>query len=375
MRLCLVALLAVGVATSGAAVAGPVDLPSDYVAARRGTAEFETPEAYELASILLMLSPGAEARPNFFFTRSAYHQAVLDWFAAWRDHPAVAAADFTQYGPRAIDNGYLYFRENAFRYGFNDAGELVLARPVRALWGYDDRDIFGKNKAVVADFARVSRFREFYAAHADDYAALRTEFARAIDLEDMNLWLQGQFDGRLDALTVVFSPLTYGFHSTDSYEDAEENYREAAMFTGGPHILDVLAEDLRPIELARMVFTEIDHNYVNPVSERPEHSARLERFSEVGWVRSDAAASYGSGFAVFNEYMTWAAFLAYAYDRYPAGRYLKARRLVVDFMETERGFPRFGAFVSEMERLRQERPGARLQDLYPAFLDWSEGQV
>lgn len=358
-----------------ASAAGPVELPADYVAARRGAAEFETPEAYELASILLMLGPGAEARPNFFFTRSAYHQEVLDWFGPWRDHPAVAAADFTQYGPRAVDNGYLYFRENAFRYGFDAAGDLVLERPLRPLWGYDDRDIFGKNKAAVAEFARASRFREFYAAHASYYAGLRSEFARAIDLKDMNQWLQGQFDGRLDALTVVFSPLTYGFHSTDAYEDGKQAYREAAMFTGGPHILDVLAEDLRPIELARMVFTEIDHNYVNPVSERPEYAARMETFVGPAWVRPEAARSYGNGFAVFNEYMTWAAFLAYARDRYTDARYQQARQLVVDFMEQERGFPRFGAFVAEMERLRNARSGARLQDLYPPLLDWCEAQT
>lgn len=369
----VLSVIALGLALASPAMARPVDFPPDYIAERRGDADFETPAAYELASILLMLSRGAEARPNFFFTRSAYHQEVLDWFGPWRDHPAVAAADFTRYGPRAIDNGYLFFRENAYRYGFDADGNLEIVRPIGPLWAYEDRDIFGANKAVIADFAREARFLEFYAAHQPYYRGLRAAFAEAIDLRDMNQWLQAQFDGRLDALSIVFSPLTFGFHSTDAYDDVSDGYREAAMFTGGPHIVDSLAEDLRPIELARMVFTEIDHNYVNPVSERPEHAARLAPFSEVRWVTPEAAGAYGSGFAVFNEYMTWAAFLAYARDRYEPGRYARARDLVVGFMETERGFPRFGAFVGEMERLRNGAPERRLQDLYPALLDWSEG--
>ena len=127
--------------------------------------------------------------------------------------------------------------------------------------------------------------------------------------------------------------------------------------------------------MTRVVFTEIDHNYVNPVSDK--YVSQIDQvFSKKGfWADGVRTASYNSPYAVFNEYMTWAAFSLYAREKYSpevAAQYIPRMEKQ---MAENRGFLKFAAFNQKLIQLYDARSeGQKVEDLYPAMLEWAEKQ-
>ena len=122
--------------------------------------------------------------------------------------------------------------------------------------------------------------------------------------------------------------------------------------------------------LSRVVFTEIDHNYVNPTT--------WDHWFRVGgtfhrrelWNRQNG---YADPMSTFNEYMTWAVFLLYAAETYDTAAFEEIKRVTVDSMENRRRFVRFGAFTDAALGLyRSRNEGETIPDLYPAILTWAE---
>jgi len=147
------------------------------------------------------------------------------------------------------------------------------------------------------------------------------------------------------------------------------------MFVSGP---GEPGEDDDPVDdalLAKSVFTEIDHNYINPTT--ADFAPRVKKaFADLGkWSDPGNADSYPRPEFVFNEYMTWAVFVLYAQDTYDQGTFQAVKKRVVDQMVNGRKFGRFGEFSDELQRAYRRHPQhPTLVDLYPAILAWAEGQ-
>lgn len=354
-------LAAVAMAGAEADIGRALPVPEAYVAAHAGHAVIETREAYELANILLAL---ADTPPTdgLVLRGTAYFAEVEAWFAPYRNHPAVKAASFAE------ASQYQRFRDNAFRYCFDAAGALEICAPSGPLWADAAEDRFTPHLEAIADFARTSRFRAFYQAHATFYRAEAAAYEANADIRDMQAWLEQNFDARIASYIVVISPLIDGFHATDSYVSSGGSFSEAIMFTSSPVRFRDMDAEQRAIREARTVFTEIDHNYVNPVSAR--YAERIEALNGLFWARTWPMPGYESKLAMFNEYMTWGVFLLYAQERYDAPGFAAAMEQLVTFMETKRGFVRFGAFAQALCAARAAAPADRVQALYPAILDW-----
>lgn len=336
-------------------------VPDAYIEAQTGRAAIETREVYELANILLMLADTPPA-DGLVLHGTDYAAEIEAWFGPFRDHPAVAAAAFS------APSQYQRFRDNAFRYCFDADGGLIECVPMGFLWDDAAADRFTPHLTAIADFAEKGDFRAFYAAHAGFYAAETAAYAANADIRDMQAWLEANFAARVTSYIVAISPLIDGFHATDSYKSVDGAFTEAVMFTSSPIRFREMDSEERAIREARTVFTEIDHNYVNPVS--ATYSARIEVVTGAFWVRTWPVPGYESGEAVFNEYMTWGVFLLYAQDRYDEARFSKARAQLTSFMEGKRGFVRFGAFADALLSARAASRNAQAETLYPAMLDW-----
>ena len=73
--------------------------------------------------------------------------------------------------------------------------------------------------------------------------------------------------------------------------------------------------------------------------------------------------------------MTWATFLLFVDGRLTDEDFQVVRDNTVQLMEGSRRFQRFGAFVTELQRLYRSRPaGTQVADLYPGILDWAATQ-
>jgi hypothetical protein len=334
---------------------------ADYVNVHADRVTVRVPEVFELANIAFAITDYGMESPYRVFKDSGYYEEVLERFGAFRDHPLIAEVEFSD---RRLGD-YFEWRTSSLAYEFEGrrivAGDHYAPTGEAAGWFHDQLDL-------LEDFAAATDFREFYAAHRGFYERQIASYREKVPVRRMWRWLETEFPRRYDGYVVVFSPLINASHNTLRFEDGD--YRECIMVVGGPDLLAQKTNDARVEEalLSRHVFTEIDHNYVNPVSAEyaEDIAAALDDLGT--WNEQDG---YATGFSTFNEYVTWAAFLLYAQDHYDDEVLELVRDYVIRTMEGGRSFVRFGEFVAWLEtRWASRGTEERLVDLYPEMIAW-----
>ena len=355
----------------------------EYIAEHNGKASIEIPEIFELANILWTLSPSGQ-RANDLNRTGKYYSRVIAHFSPFLNHPIFKLLDF----PDSIASDKYYdFRENSFCYHFAEANgtsnKIVYEGPYYYVMG-DDWDnyinLFGQLKPLVEDFVRVSGYREFYRRNIEFYATQIKRMDELLPVKSMWQWLEHKNpDVRYNAYKIVFSPLIGGSHSTQNFGtySATDYYSEAIMFVCGPSRYDsdkAMTETIKMGLMTGIVFTEIDHNYVNPVSFEFGENIN-EIFSDRNiWAKGLQTKSYNSSMSVFNEYMTHSLYCLYLLDTYDrsSSNYLIEKR--ESLMADIRGFNRFKEFNQALVSIYLRDRSAKLVDLYAPILAWSSKQ-
>jgi hypothetical protein len=144
------------------------------------------------------------------------------------------------------------------------------------------------------------------------------------------------------------------------------------MFVSRAERFPDLGENLNRMIHSRVVFTEIDHNFVNPVSHKLRRRIGKALKDREAWVNDalPGATAYGNAESVFNEYMTWSLFSLYCMDRYPEADVLDFLPRMERQMVEDRGFVRFREFNRELLELHRRDPAAEGRTLVKAMVDW-----
>ncbi len=334
------------------------DYSDAYIAENAGKVLVEIPEAFELANVAIAISETGLKDPYKVNKSGEYYRRVLEHFLPFKNHPLLAQPTLH------YNHGYP-FRDNSICYAF-EGDKLVSAGPYRRI---RDPDLFQQQLALLEDFARVSGFRQFYRENLPFYRQQIELYREKVPIRRMWTWLEERFPARHDCYKVVFSPLLGGSHETCGF--TRKGFSETIMFVSGPGESpdwNSVGEGL----LARVVFTEIDHNYVNSITSR--HTEQVNAaFADLGrWNRN---AGYASPEMTFNEYMTWGVFILYAHDTYEMKDFEAIKEHVIRQMVGSRQFIRFREFTEELLRLYRDRTaGQSIPDLYPAVLSWAQKQ-
>ncbi len=359
--------------------------PQAYMKSNLGNVQFDIPEPYELANIIWTLSPSGR-RATDLYTKGPYYERVMAHFKPFMNHPLFQRLDFPD---SLYADNYYVFRENSFAFNFKDNkpgskdATLLFNGPYYYVFGDElaDSSLFGKLKPLVEDFARKSGFRKFYQENKPFYAKQLARQRELLPVRKMWDWLETQFvKPTYQSYRVVSSPLIGGSHSTQRYSTFTNDklFSENVMFICGTDRYDEdkdLSEKRKEGMMSGIVFTEIDHNYVNPTSNK--YRSRIDSIfsNRATWAKTGNSSDfYGEPISVFNEYMTHALFCVYILDNYEAedADYVIGKResLMVD----RRNFIHFKEFNQELLRLHREQPAVKMADLYPAILDWCERQ-
>lgn len=328
-----------------------------YKTKNTGKVNVVIPEVYELANVLFTLT--AKAQPSWVNQETEYYQRVQEYFAPFKSHPI-----FQQLSKDLNSSLYLNIRENSAAYVFE--GHKIVPSPTYA--GFRARDQFRKLLPLIQDFALTSNFLSFYRQEAPFYEQLKRLEQDRAQVKDAWEWLQNQFPAKVDYYRLIMSPLAGGSHSIRLFEN--NHFKENIIFMSAPALIskDSVGPGIPDALALRRAFTEIDHNYVNPISDR-YLPAIQEAMAEVkNW---NTKGSYGSPYETFNEYMTWAVFGLYVYDRFGETVYSQVMPTPVDFMENSRGFVRFGTFNQQLLKLFRKYEGRKkVPELYPEMLEW-----
>lgn len=360
--------------------------PDEYINKYNGTVQFDLPEVYELANIIWSLSPAGQKAKDLRRDH-AYYNEVLTHFKPYLNHPVFKTLDFPD---SLYFVNYYSFRENSFAFNFRDTKpggkdtRLLFDGPYYYAYGNDlaDSSLFGKLLPQVEDFARVSGFRMFYKNHQAYYEKEVALLRKRLPVKQMWNWMEAQFpDIKYQSYRVVFSPLIGGSHSTQHYSTMKSKkwFDECVMFICGDlyqRPKDTMSEAVKEGMMSGIVFTEIDHNYVNPVSYKYGKQVDSAFANRAFWSKpSYGNELYADPMSVFNEYMTHSLFCLYIMDSYDAAtaEYVINKR--EDLMVDYRKFIRFREFNRELMRLYKENKDKKLPELYPMILDWCRKEV
>lgn len=352
-----------------------------YQKAHRGTIVPEVSEAYELVNIALAMTATGIADRNLVFHDSPYYQAVREWFEPYRMHPAITALDSAL---KQNGNGYFNLKMNGYAFVFDRAGRLRPS-PVYDRTGFVDerQNSLRPYLAQLQAFADTSRFREFFRQHKSVYDSQVAFFRDTADVQAMRVWLDREFprSSGYDGYRVIFSPLVAYNQSATWLES--NGYRELQAHVNFPYPSDMvrrargvaLTPEGEVLLRSDIVFTELNHGYINPEADRYADRVRAATDRREHWVDPAKGPRYYTGMGAFNEYMNWALVSLRAVD-FASEPDQRALITIVDRMMTQsRGFPRFAAFDAHLIELYRNRPpGTTVADLYPRILEWFEAE-
>lgn len=306
-------------------------------------------EPTELAWVIAALTPLGLASGDVIARNTDYFSSIESWFSPVKSHPLIIELGGEFNLPRFVGN--------ASNFDFVRGTQLRRRPNSQPLWGDADGDLFTVHLRLIEDFAQQSRARTFLDRNRPLIESASADLLRIIDLSDIQRWLEAQFSARPRAVRLFVSPLTSGWNWTSIGES------QPKIWVPAPR----LATFDNPVErfvTIGTVFTEVDHNYVNPATATHLPSLQTMIARREDWGTPSAWENYETSELVFNEYMTWAVFLEYVRDRMTATDFSVFRERIVRFMQTRRGFVRFGLFADSLSQLRRQsnRPIEQLMD-------------
>ncbi len=340
----------------------------------------EVPKSYELLQIAFSLTETFQHDKNLVNKGTSYYKDVDSYFSQYKNHKLITELDkyikADAYGSSYIDNRLL-----SLIYDVNEDNSLMRNNMVKFDNPFlfklytSDYFIIMENVDLINDFANKTNFISFYNAHKSYYSKFILYFNQLCDFRNMKNWLESKFFTNYSSYRLVFSPLTGGFHNTVWFEDEKKGVKQSIMFVSAPREDQILTGDDFEIEagkMARMVFTEIDHNYVNILTNSYSEQLKLAMPNYKAWCKG-VKSGYPSSNEVFNEYMTWSVFNLYALDTYTTKNVDTIMQIVKRQMHG-RGFNRFTAFNNKLLELYKAKSRPPIDKLYLPMLDWVKAE-
>jgi Domain of unknown function (DUF4932) len=339
-------------------------------------AVFELPAAYELIHIAFALTDTSNNASYYFNandTSQAYYHEVIKYFSAYKNHALI------QKLTKQFKKSYARYIYNLLK-GYNSGlSENEISKDKRFPFFHGLMYSFSSvSRSEMEDFAKVSNFQSFYNSHQTYYKAILEDAKTKLNVHQIQTWLETQFGSKYDKYNLVISPLMHSTHFTRHFTYKGE--KTSIMWVSDAEGYN--AQLYSPSQIAGLytgiVFSEIDHNYVNPVSDKYKKEINKIMGDEhrSKWIKANGDGKYyGTGYKVYNEYMTHAIYLIYTNELYSKADQTVIENARIKMMEQSRKYYRFGDFYRQLKTLyTSKQAGQTITDLYPKMLEWSKSQ-
>lgn len=360
-------------------VAPNITFSKKYIEENTGKVSVEINEVSELAMILVALHKDAEVDKNMTDFDTEYYQRVKKYFKPHLNHPIFDTINKHINGLRAVtetdtiftNDSYLYYtclKMNACAYRFNENNKIVNEGFIKIMakdWFHFDPM---KDVDLMTDFAQKSDFRNFYKQNEAYYDSLLVTYNKLNPISKMQDWLASKFKFTYGNYSIYFSPLTGGAHSAQKFSQGDFN--QSFMFIARASYSDQYSETMNELMQARVLFTEIDHNYVNPISDKYLDEINATFAQRETWAQGEVTELYSTPYMIFNEYMTFAAYSLFATDNYSKEDVLEYLPTIEEEMKTK-GFIQFKSFNRALLKKYNENKDTSIDELYKYMFEWS----
>ncbi len=266
---------------------------------------------------------------------------------------------------------YNHLQMDACNYQFDSQNQLV-KQSGYANFSWGNSDCIKSLRADLSEFALHTNFRQFYKAHQDYYAMLIAQMELQSPILKQKKWLDAHFKTEVNRYFIYFSPLSRGLHCTNV--DFAKKNKTVLVWVSSPFLIDEnkYSAEVKESLITRMFFTEIDHNYINPLSDKHLKAIKIAFRKRKMWASGGFTQSYTNPYSVWNEYMTWGLYLLYAKQHFSPETYSFISNNVIAQMEKSRGFVHFGKFYAQLFAIYTKNQD--IENCYPAMLEWAKNE-
>ena len=350
-----------------------------YREAHKGKILVEIPEVYELVNVAIAMTPTGIEDKNLVYKNSEYYERMRRWFDRFSGHPLLASLDAAL---KQNPNSYFTLKMNGYAFEFDRAGRVVRSKVYDRTGFRNERSNSLKPYlAQLQSFADASDFRKFYRENSKTYQEQIAFYRDTANVSEMKRWLDKNFPASndYDTYKIVFSPLVAYNQSTTWFES--NGFKELQPHVNFPYQQDLaryfkggeLSAQAEVVYRGNIVFTEINHGYINPEADKYGGRVAKAISNRDRWVDKAKGSGYYGGVAAFNEYMNWGLVSLRIADYAPRAEQDLMIANIDRMMTDRRGFPQFEAFDKFLVNLyRTREPGRTLADLYPQIIEWFE---
>lgn len=319
-------------------------------------------ETYELSNIILALTDYGIEDKWEVQKNTDYYKEVMAYFEPVMNHPLLDSVNYS----REKWEDYLSFRTDAFAFSFNKKGKIQRDYEFYAVEGHHP---FDTHLALINDFVKKSGFRKFYADHKAFYEGIVNNYNTYNYLPEAIAFLDklaGDTAKRktIENYLVALSPLVYRMNCHREVKPSVEvdfpMVDKALMNDNISHEVSV-----DRLNSNHSIFTEKDHGYVNPVTDKLADLVSSS-FHPEKW---DTGSGY-EGLSCFNEYMTWALYDLFLQENFP--EYADEITMYWHFQNASRGFYASNLFAAKVRELYSRNKNQSLEDIYRGLLVWTK---
>jgi Domain of unknown function (DUF4932) len=340
---------------------------SSFKEEHKGKTSISVPEVQELLHIIFAITEKGISDSDMINHDGIYYKEVIQHFQPYDNEPLIKSINKELKGGLFYGSHYSRLKMDACGFYFN--GDSIIKDSIYPQLNWDNKNYITPYVKQLEDFAMKTGFRNFYKKHQPYYDTLIKLMHAQMPVQKMWNWLEQRFPARYDNYWITFSPLANGQQSTNHFET--DNFKQCVIFICGPFEDSTFSPVMEEGLMSKVAFTEIDHNYVNPISDSFK-TAINELFADrTRWTAGKSSNGYKTPLAVFNEYMTYATFILYFHDHFSKADFEKLYVRINNQMVNGRGFILFQEFTNELLNLYQstKKPVA-IPLLYPYLLQW-----
>jgi len=347
-----------------------------YVKSHDHKSFVEVPQVYELFNIIVALTSSGKKDDGLVFKDTKYHQDLLAWFDKYRDEQIVKRID------SVLSHNLMTFvalKMDSYAFELAPNGKIKKSKVYNRISSglVNTLDPYLSDLQVFSDNAK---FPEFYQHSIPFYDAQIETYRDSIGLQEMQRWLTKNFPTTsYNSVKVIFSPLVGNIQSATWFEN--NGFKEAQAHVNFPYPDKIEEQQFSPnarnVRKGNIVFTELNHCFINPEGEKPQYKTSLAHaFSDLAiWNEKGkpAAQYYNNPYSCFNEYVNWALVSLRYLDYAPADEQDKLITSIEKRQVNIRGFKEFSAFNQYLLKIYKQRSnGQTVSDLYPLIVKWFE---
>jgi len=330
---------------------------AEYRSVMQDSVTYEIPEVSELFHVVAALTSFGKGNTELIDKSTDYYQEVLNHFEEYQEHRLIK-----KFQKELRRNRYNRLKMDACGFFFNDNGKIEKDTTYPTL-SFESKNWLEPYIEQLEDFSNQANFRSFYESHKDFYNQQIFLQREQLAVKSHWEWLEEKFENRFQSYRITFSPLVYGSHSANYFID--NDFSQSIMFIGPPYVTDKYSKKQLEGLAGRMVFTEIDHNYINPLSSRYHEEIKtfiddLEKWNNMKY------RDYPTALSTFNEYMTYAFYSLYVTDNYNK----EDAELIIKRCEEvmiNRGFIRFSEFNQNLIKFYSQQKNSTGEELYQSI--------